>query len=351
VLVRSLGVRSNERSSPPPSARSDAGGAAAGVRGASITRSARGASARGALGAGAATGGATGAEGAERATTVDSGDGAAAFLAALLAAFVAFGAAVARAGVATFFVTVLVVPTTSTSAVFRGLPRGFFAGSASATATDLRAVFTAVGVSPVSRYGFGSSPCAPLRGVRGPRPGDGLRRSVMSSMCYVVSTHGSVGNHRRAECAHVAPHPFLQTLQLCHIASQRRICTDTPKKENADRVTWTRTLRTNTDVLDDASGETDRGGYGSNRDGTHTLRLVRGTQAGGLSATPTSDAHVRGRAPASPGRASNSQTLEREYRHGIARAQDVRANCLWNPLAPLLPGARCGLAPGLRFSA
>jgi hypothetical protein len=139
------------------------------------------------------------------------GAAAADFLMAALAAGLAVlgGAAVAAAAplaaVAAFLIAAGVgATTTATSAVFLGRPRGFFTGSASATATDLRAVFTAAGASPLSRYGFGSSPGAPLRGVRGPRPGDGLRRSVMSSMCYVVSTHGSVRNHRRAECNRTA---------------------------------------------------------------------------------------------------------------------------------------------------
>ena len=96
----------------------------------------------------------------------------------------------------------------ASATTFFGRPRGFFAGAASVDAAGVGAVTTAAGASPVSLYGFGSSPCADLRGERGPRPGAGRRRSVMSSMCYVVTGHGAVRNHRRARRTHAAWHLF-----------------------------------------------------------------------------------------------------------------------------------------------
>jgi len=92
----------------------------------------------------------------------------------------------------------------ASATTFFGRPRGFFAGAASVDAVGVGAVTTAAGASPVSLYGFGSSPDADLRGERGPRPGAGRRRSVMSSMCYVVTGHGAVRNHRRARRTHAA---------------------------------------------------------------------------------------------------------------------------------------------------
>ncbi len=101
----------------------------------------------------------------------------------------------------------------SATTVFFGRPRGFFTGASSRAGVGVGAVTTAAGASPLSLYGFGSSPCAVLRGERGPRPGEGRRRSVMSSMCYVVTGHGAVRNHRRARRTHggVAPLRTLMT--------------------------------------------------------------------------------------------------------------------------------------------
>ena len=92
----------------------------------------------------------------------------------------------------------------SAVADFFGRPRGFFTGASSAVVSAWAggAVTTAAGASPLSLYGFGSSPCAVLRGVRGPRPSAGRRRSVMESMCYVVTGHGTVKKHRRARRTH-----------------------------------------------------------------------------------------------------------------------------------------------------
>ena len=90
----------------------------------------------------------------------------------------------------------------SAAADFFGRPRGFFTGASSWAADGFGAVTTAAGASPLSLYGLGSSPCAVVRGERGPRPSAGRRRSVMEFLCCVVTGHGSVRNHRRARRTH-----------------------------------------------------------------------------------------------------------------------------------------------------
>lgn len=93
-----------------------------------------------------------------------------------------------------------------------GVASAAFAEEAFAAAVlapaGFRAVTTAAGASLLSLYGFGSSPCADLRGERGPRPEEGRRGSVMSSMCDVVywARHGAKSPARKG--ARSAWHPF-----------------------------------------------------------------------------------------------------------------------------------------------
>jgi len=118
-------------------------------------------------------------------------------------AFVAV-AFVAVAFVAVAFVAVAFVAVVLTAA---GVASVAFAAAVFAPA-GFRAVTTAAGASLLSLYGFGSSPCADLRGERGPRPEEGRRGSVMSSMCDVVywARHGAKSPARKG--ARSAWHPF-----------------------------------------------------------------------------------------------------------------------------------------------
>ena len=99
----------------------------------------------------------------------------------------------AVAFVAVAFVAVAFVAVVLAAAGFAAVAFAAVAFDAAVLApAGFRAITTAVGASLLSLYGFGSSPCADLRGERGPRPGEGRRGSVMSSMCYVVccARHG-----------------------------------------------------------------------------------------------------------------------------------------------------------------
>ena len=219
----------------------------------------------------------------------------------------------------------------SATTVFFGRPRGFFTGStltSTATTTAFAlgegvfgAVFTAAGASPLSLYGFGSSPCAVLRGERGPRPGEGRRGSVMSSICYWL-----LGTARceitGAQGARIVRRLFGTIVTSPATPSGTMRGHETVAMEKSGRVMARTTAIRHSNaatIRQDGRSWT----YRANRDGTHTLRLARGIQAGGQSATPTSDAHVRGRAPAWTRRASNSQTLGAQYRHTVTPAQAV----------------------------
>jgi hypothetical protein len=106
-------------------------------------------------------------------------------------------------GLVAVFAVVVLVP-----ALLAAAPFAAVALVAAVLAAGFRAVTTAAGESLLSLYGFGSSPCADVRGERGPRPGEGRRGSVMSSMCYVVywARHGAKSPARKG--ARSAWHPF-----------------------------------------------------------------------------------------------------------------------------------------------
>ena len=139
-------------------------------------------------------------------------------LAFVTVAFVAV-AFVAVAFVTVAFVTVAFVTVAFAAVAFAAVvlaAAGVAAVAFAAVAFDaavlapagFRAITTAVGASLLSLYGFGSSPCADLRGERGPRPEEGRRGSVMSSMCDVVywARHGAKSPARKG--ARSARHPF-----------------------------------------------------------------------------------------------------------------------------------------------
>jgi len=158
--------------------------------------------------------------------------------------------------------------------VFFGRPRGRFTGAApsGAVVADGGALTTAAGESPTSLYGFGSSPCALLRGVRGARPVAGLRRSVMSSMCFVETGHGGAKSPARAEGHARRDTPNNHQDITCHA-----IWNDARTGNCLDETIWSGRgpgyCETALERYDDSS---DRRSwmYDTNRGGTHTLRLV-----------------------------------------------------------------------------
>lgn len=227
------------------------------------------------------------------------------FAAGLAADFAAvFAAGAALVGLS-FVLPVLAVPLAFAVAVFAG--RAFVAAAFVVAAfvaallvaeafvlVAFGAITAEAGASLLSLYGFGSSPCAVVRGERGPRPCEGRRGSVMSSMCYVVTGHGSVRNHRRARrTQRVTPLRTIVTLRATQSGSMRRRDTVTMKTiwSGTTRGTAKRHSRLRRDV---APTILDR--RHQPRRNPHTA-IGQGIQAGGRSATPTSDARARGRDP------------------------------------------------------